>query len=81
MYKRQPVGLKIYTRLCKYFEPVDIISVTRKGQSSNTGIWVNRSRRFNFYLRGFKYLIIVKKCSKKTITTKKSRKVKWARYE
>ena len=79
--KFTPVGLKIYTRLCKYFEPVDIISVTRKGQSSNTGIWVNRSRRFNFYLRGFKYLIIVKKCSKKTITTKKSRKVKWARYE
>ncbi len=79
--KFTPVGLKIYERLCKYFEPVDIICVTRKGQSSNTGMWVNRARRFNFYLRGFKYLIIVRKSPKKMPSTKKSRKVQWTRYK
>jgi len=79
--KFTPVGLKIYERLCKYFQPVDIICVTRKGQSSNTGMWVNRARRFNFYLRGFKYLIIVKKMSQKKHKTKKTRKIKWARYD
>lgn len=79
--KFTPVGLKIYERLCKYFEPVDIICVTRKGQSSNTGMWVNRSRRFNFYLRGFKYLIIVRKTAQTNLGTKKPRKVNWARYE
>ncbi|MFH0924896.1 MAG: hypothetical protein V1872_04575 [bacterium] len=26
-----------------------------------TGIWHNRARQFNFYLRGFKYLFIMKK--------------------
>jgi DNA modification methylase len=29
-----PVGFKIYDRLCKYFEPMDIICVNRRGQSS-----------------------------------------------
>lgn len=55
------VGLKIYERLCRYFKPVDIVCVVRRGQSSHTGEWVNRSRRLNFYLRGFKYLFILKK--------------------
>jgi len=79
--KFTPVGLRIYNRLCKYFEPVDIISVTRRGQSSHTGMWVNRARRFNFYLRGFKYLIIVKKSSKKEPSNSKSRKIQWNSYE
>lgn len=56
-----PVGFKTYERLCKHFKPVDIICVARRGQSSHTEEWINRSRRLNFYLRGFKYLIIVAK--------------------
>jgi DNA modification methylase len=79
--KFTPVGLKIYNRLCKYFEPVDIISVTRRGQSSHTGMWVNRARRFNFFLRGFKYLIIVRKRPKQKPSARKSRKIQWTRYE
>ena len=59
--KFTPVGFRIYDRLCKYFEPVEIICITRRGQHSNTVVWHNRARRFNFYLRGFKYLIIVRK--------------------
>jgi DNA modification methylase len=75
-----PVGFKIYERLCKYFEPVDLICVNRRGQSSNTDMWHNRARRFNFYLRGFKYLIIVRKTSQKSKPTL-FRKIEWARYK
>jgi len=59
--KYTPTGFLIYQRLEKYFEPVDLICVTRHNQTSNTGLWHNRARRFNFYLRGFKHLIIMRK--------------------
>lgn len=77
--KFTPVGFEIYKRLCKYFEPVDIICVSRRGQSSNTDVWSNRARRFNFYLRGFKYLIIVRKMTE-VADERKRRKIKWASY-
>ena len=75
-----PVGFKIYERLCGYFEPVDIICVSRKGQSSNTGMWHNRARRFNFYLRGFKYLIIVRKTTRKS-SISRPRTIQWTHYK
>ncbi|PIW68459.1 MAG: DNA methylase [Candidatus Omnitrophica bacterium CG12_big_fil_rev_8_21_14_0_65_42_8] len=56
-----PVGLKLYEILTKYFEPIDLVCISRHNQTSNTPIWHERARRFNFYLRGFKYLLIVKK--------------------
>lgn len=56
-----PVGFRIYEKLRKYFETVDIVCVTRKNQTSNTGIWHKRARDFNFYLRGFKHLFIMRK--------------------
>ncbi|HNU62676.1 MAG TPA: DNA methyltransferase [Methanofastidiosum sp.] len=56
-----PVGFKIYAILEKYFRPVDIIIVSRHNQTSNTPLWHKRAERYNFYLRGFKYLIIMKK--------------------
>lgn len=59
--KFTPTGFLLYQRLDKYFEPVDIICVTRHNQTSNTSVWHNRARKFNFYLRGFKYLIIMQK--------------------
>jgi DNA modification methylase len=59
--KFTPTGFLLYQRLEKYFEPIDLICVTRHNQTSNTGIWHNRARQFNFYLRGFKHLIIMKK--------------------
>ena len=59
-----PVGFKMYSILEKYFKPVDIICVTRHNQTSNTSIWHERARRYNFYLRGFKYLIIMQKVTK-----------------
>lgn len=58
-----PVGFKSYDMLSKYFEPIDVICVIRRNQTSNTGIWHNRAREFNFYLRGFKYLFIMQKAN------------------
>ncbi len=76
-----PVGLKTYERLCRHFEPVDIVCVTRKGQSSNTGLWYNRARRHNFFLRGFKYLIIVRKPFKEQVSRHENRKIEWRYYD
>jgi len=70
-----PVGFKLYDRLTKYFETVDVICVVRRGQSSHTGVWHYRAKKFNFYLRGFKYLLIMRK----PLSTQT--KVKWAKYK
>ena len=59
--KFTPVGFFMWQRLGKYFETVDIICLTRHNQTSNTNIWHERARQYNFYLRGFKYLFIMKK--------------------
>jgi DNA modification methylase len=56
-----PVGFKVYDMLSKLFNPVDVICVVRRNQTSNTGLWHKRAREFNFYLRGFKYLFIMQK--------------------
>ncbi len=78
--KFTPVGFKIYERLTKYFEPVDIVCVARRGQASNTSVWHNRARRFNFFLRGFKYLIIVRKPVEGEEVSR-PRKINWTYYE
>jgi len=70
-----PVGFKLHERLSKYFETVDVICVVRRGQSSHTGVWHYRAKKFNFYLRGFKYLLIMRK----PLSTQT--KVKWAKYK
>ena len=75
-----PVGFEVYNRLSKYFDTVDIISVARRSQTSNSGIWYNRALRFNFYLRGFKYLFIMRKRAVDQ-ETQTQRKVKWAQYD
>ncbi|HQF81517.1 MAG TPA: DNA methyltransferase [Candidatus Syntrophosphaera thermopropionivorans] len=56
-----PVGFKIYSILEQYFYPIDIIAVTRHNQTSNTPFWRDKAIKYNFYLRGFKYLIIMRK--------------------
>ncbi len=56
-----PVGFRIYQMLAKYFETIDIICVVRRNQTSNTPVWHARAKKFNFYLRGFKYLFIMRK--------------------
>ena len=67
----------MYERLTRHFETVDVISLARRGQTSNTGMWHSRALRFNFYLRGFKYLFIMRKPDG---TEQKKRKVNWKQY-
>jgi len=75
-----PVGFRLYERLSKYFETVDLVVVARRGQSSNTGIWAYRAKKFNFFLRGFKYLLIMRKPIPNE-KKKASKKIKWAKYK
>jgi DNA modification methylase len=75
--KFTPVGLYVYQSLCKYFDTVDIVCVARRSQTSNTGIWHNRALRFNFYLRGFKYLFIMRKA---TDMQAQKRNISWTQY-
>ena len=56
-----PVGFMLFKRLLNLFEPIDVICVARRHQTSNTRIWQERARRHNFYLRGFKYLFVMRK--------------------
>src|ERR671925_258321 len=76
--KFTPVGFRVYQSLCKYFDTVDIVCVARRSQTSNTRIWHSRALRFNFYLRGFKYLFIMRKSLADGLSAK--RKVKWMHY-
>jgi DNA modification methylase len=81
--KFTPVGFKIYQMLTENvgFEPIDIICVARRGQSSNTPLWHYRAKKFNFFLRGFKYLFIMKKPDgTKTIESPRP-KIKWKKYK
>lgn len=76
--KFTPVGLRVYDGLCEYFDTVDIICVARRSQTSNTGLWHNRALRFNFYLRGFKYLFIMRKPAGEKPAKRKT--VSWTQY-
>jgi DNA modification methylase len=75
--KFTPVGFRVYESLCKYFETLDIVSIARRSQISNTEIWHSRALRFNFYLRGFKYLFIMRKPADEL---PEKRKVIWTQY-
>jgi DNA modification methylase len=81
--KFTPVGFKIYQMLTENvgFEPIDIISVVRRGQSSNTPLWHYRAKKFNFFLRGFKYLLIMKKPEKIKISEEVRPKINWKKYK
>jgi len=81
--KFTPVGFKIYDMLVSKvgFEPVDLVCVARRNQSSNTGLWHYRARKFNFYLRGFKHLIIVRKLDSENNKPRKRSKANWKKYK
>jgi DNA modification methylase len=79
--KFTPVGFRVYEQLCRHFETVDVICVARRSQTSNTGIWHNRALRFNFYLRGFKYLFIMRKSAAADEEQATKRKASWTQYQ
>jgi DNA modification methylase len=55
------VGFKLYNILCKYFETADIIVVVSRNHGSFTPLWKDKAKEYNFFLRGFKYLLIMRK--------------------
>ena len=56
-----PVGMRLLACLESAFELVDTIVLVRHNDRSATPMWEHRARRFNFFLRGFKFLLIVRK--------------------
>lgn len=81
--KFTPVGFRIYQMLVDNvgFEPIDIICVARRNQSSHTAVWHYRAKKFNFFLRGFKYLLLVKKPKEQKIKRKFRQKINWKKYK
>ncbi len=56
-----PIGFALYSMMCDYFKPIDIISVVRHNHKLTRGNWKKSAEEGNFFLRGFNYLFIVKK--------------------
>ncbi len=56
-----PVGFDLFALLRRQFTPVDIIAVVRHNQKLKRGNWHAAAVEGNFFLRGFNYLMIMKK--------------------
>lgn len=56
-----PAGFRLWTRLTALFEPVDTVVLVRHHDRSASPMWEHRARRYNFFLRGFKFLFLVRK--------------------
>jgi len=56
-----PIGFELFARLRQLFVPVDIVSVVRHNAKLQRGNWHKAAEEGNFFLRGFNYLLIVKK--------------------
>jgi len=55
------VGFRLLGVLERRFEPMDTIVLVRHHDRSASPMWEHRARRFNFYLRGFKFLFLLRK--------------------
>lgn len=58
-----PVGFRLFGILTRHFQPVDIIAVKIHNQRTNNELWERRAVKYNFFLRGFRYLLIMRKVS------------------
>ncbi|HEX9566982.1 MAG TPA: hypothetical protein VGA48_05230 [Thermoplasmata archaeon] len=56
-----PVGFRLLAALEREFEVLDTIALVRRHDRSASPMWEHRARRFNFFLRGFKFLFILRK--------------------
>jgi DNA modification methylase len=56
-----PIGFELFHRLRQRFEPVDIVSVVRHNRTLKQGPWHRAAVEGNYFLRGFNYLMIMKK--------------------
>jgi adenine-specific DNA-methyltransferase len=60
-----PIGFELFSILREHFRPVDIICVVRRNQKLERGNWRRAAEEGNFFLRGFNYLLVMKKESGK----------------
>jgi len=58
-----PVGFRLFHLLLASFRAVDTCVLARHHDRSGSPLWEHRARRFNFFLRGFKFLLIMRKRS------------------
>lgn len=56
-----PVGFRLLSVLSHDFEVRDTVVLVRHHDRSASPLWEHRARRFNFFLRGFKFLFILRK--------------------
>ncbi len=56
-----PIGFELFGLLRRRFKPVDIIAVVRQNAKLRKGNWHKAAEEGNFFLRGFNYLLIMKK--------------------
>ena len=56
-----PIGFELFAMLRQNFEPVDIVCVVRRNAKLKKGNWARAAEEGNFFLRGFNYLMIVRK--------------------
>ncbi len=56
-----PIGFELFSIMRRLFKPVDIIAVVRHNQKLSRGNWNKAAEEGNFFLRGFNYLLIMKK--------------------
>lgn len=56
-----PIGFKLFEILCKYFRPLDVVTVVRHNKKLKRGRWHTEAIKGNYFLRGFNYLFIMKK--------------------
>ncbi len=56
-----PVGFRLQHILQVHFEPVDTIVLVRHHDRTASPMWEHRARRYNFFLRGFKFLFLLRK--------------------
>jgi DNA modification methylase len=56
-----PIGFRLFGLLEKYLTPVDIVAVMRHSRTLKRGRYHKAAEEGNFFLRGFNYLLIMKK--------------------
>lgn len=56
-----PIGFELFAILRERFRPVDIVCVARGNAKLGRGNWRKAAEEGNFFLRGFNYLLLMKK--------------------
>jgi SAM-dependent methyltransferase len=56
-----PVGFRLQTVLASRFEFLDTVVLLRHNDRSASPMWEHRARRYNFLLRGFKFLFLMRR--------------------